>query len=138
MKIKFYSMNEIDDSVLKFAVIETKHQNKWVCCKNKNAGRYWEMPGGHREKNESILNAAQRELFEETGAIKYTFEPVCVYSVTIEEETFGMLFFSEVQEFGNLPESEIEKIDFFDELPNELSFPDAYPKFIEYINLWYN
>ena len=131
-------MSEVDDSLLKFAVIATKYKNKWVCGKNKNAGRYWEMPGGHREKNESILNAAQRELFEETGALKYTIEAVCVYSFTVEEETFGMLFFAEVLEFGNLPESEIEKIDFFDELPNKLSFPDAYTSLIEYINLWYN
>ena len=138
MKIKFYNINEIDNNLLKFAVIATKYQNKWVCGKNKNEGRYWEMPGGHREGNESILNAAQRELFEESGALKYTIEPVCVYSITIEEEVYGMLFFAEVQEFGNLPESEIEKIDFFDELPSELSFPEAYPRFIEYINLWYN
>lgn len=33
----------------------------------------WELPGGHLEKNESMREAAQRELFEETGIICSSF-----------------------------------------------------------------
>ena len=44
--VKFY--DEVDDSLLKFAVIITKTNGKWVFCKHKKRNT-WEVPGGHRE-----------------------------------------------------------------------------------------
>ena len=90
--VKFY--DAVDDRLLKFAVIIAKTNNKWVFCKHRERNTY-EIPGGHREAGESILDAAKRELYEETGAIAYTLQPVCVYSVTAPDnfngkETFGM------------------------------------------------
>ena len=79
MEVKFYE--NINDELLKFAVIIAKHQDKWVFCKHKERDTY-EIPGGHREKDESIIETAKRELIEETGAIDFKIEPVCVYSVT--------------------------------------------------------
>ena len=38
------------------------------------------------------------------------------------------LFYSEIEEFGELPESEIETIGFYSDLPNDLSFPRFHPK----------
>ena len=65
MIVKFY--DEVDDSLLKFAVIITKTNGKWVFCKHKKRST-WEVPGGHRESGESITETAKRELYEETGA----------------------------------------------------------------------
>ncbi len=79
MRVQFY--NTVDDSLLKFAVIISKFNGKWVYCKHKERNTY-EIPGGHREQGESILETAKRELYEETGAVKYKIEPICVYSVT--------------------------------------------------------
>ena len=79
MKVNFYE--EIEDSLLKFAVIVAKSEGKWVFCKHKDRETF-EIPGGHREKQESILQAAKRELMEETGAIDFSIKPICVYSVT--------------------------------------------------------
>jgi 8-oxo-dGTP diphosphatase len=82
-KVQFYEDNTIDDDKLEFAVILAKYQNKWIYCKHKERDT-WEIPGGHREKDEEILNTAKRELKEETGAEKFTMIPVAVYSVTVD------------------------------------------------------
>ncbi|MFV0551376.1 MAG: NUDIX hydrolase [Anaerorhabdus sp.] len=121
----------VNDELLKFAVIVAKYNGKWVFCKHKDRDTY-ECPGGHREQNESILEAAKRELWEETGAMKYRLEPVCIYSVEKDmEETFGMLYFAEIIEFGDLPLLEIEKIELFDELPTEWTYPLIQPLLLE-------
>ena len=103
MKVKFY--DSVDDSLLKFAVIISKSNGKWVFCKHKERDTY-EVPGGHREAGENILETAKRELQEETGAIRFEIKPICVYSVTGKnrvndtgEETFGLLCFAEITEF---------------------------------------
>lgn len=43
----------------------------------------------------------------------------------------GLLFYAGIEELGDLPESEIEQIGLFQELPSELSFPLFYPKHFE-------
>lgn len=97
-EVKFY--DEIDDGLLKFAVIIAKTDGKWVFCKHKERETY-EVPGGHREIGENISDTAKRELYEETGALEYNIKPVCVYSVTAPDnfngkETFGMLYFADI------------------------------------------
>ena len=69
MEIKFYE--DVDDNLLKFAVIISKSYGKWVFCKHKERDTY-EVPGGHREENETILETAERELNEETGATDFS------------------------------------------------------------------
>ena len=119
--INFY--DKVEDSLLKFAVMVSSHNGRWVLCRHKNRNTY-EWPGGHRDPDETILDCAKREQWEETGAIKYKLFPVCVYSVVDEKtETFGMLYFAEIFEFEPLPQLEIENIEFFDELPQE---PDTW------------
>ncbi|MGL4800169.1 MAG: NUDIX domain-containing protein, partial [Cellulosilyticaceae bacterium] len=66
MKVKFYE--SIEHELLKYAVIISRHQGKWVFCKHKDRSTY-ECPGGHREVGENIHDAAKRELWEETGAV---------------------------------------------------------------------
>ncbi len=135
MEIKFY--DTVDDDLLKFAVIISKYNGKWVFCKHKERDTY-ELPGGHREENESILKTAKRELAEETGALNYSVTPVCVYSVTGKnrvnqtgEETFGMLFFAKIESFGNELESEIEFIKLFDDMPEKWTYPLIQPYLIK-------
>jgi 8-oxo-dGTP pyrophosphatase MutT (NUDIX family) len=74
----------------------------------------WEIPGGHREVGESVKDAGARELFEETGAIGFHMEYICIYSVLKEgqEESFGALFYADVRDLGEFPESEIGEIGF--------------------------
>lgn len=135
LKVKFY--DSVDDSLLKFAVIIAKSNGKWVFCKHKERTTY-ELPGGHREKGETILDTAKRELQEETGAIEFQLTPVCVYSVTGKtrvnetgEETYGMLFLADISEFEKELHSEMEKVYLYERLPTEWTYPDIQPKLIE-------
>lgn len=134
-EVKFY--DNIDDSMLKFAVIISRSEGKYVFCKHKERNTY-EIPGGRREEGESIFEAANRELKEETGALIYDLKPVCVYSVTGKtrvnktgEESFGMLYYAEIEKFSNKPDSEIESIKLFDKIPAEQTYPLIQPKLIE-------
>ncbi len=133
VEVKFY--DEVDDRYLKFAVIIAKSDNKWVFCKHRERNTF-EVPGGHREVGESIIDTAKRELYEETGAIKYTLKPVCVYSVTAPdnfngEETFGMLYYADIVSFESELHSEIERIAITEHLVEQWTYPLIQPKLIE-------
>lgn len=133
-EIKFYE--SVDDELLKFAVIIAKSRDKYVFCKHKVRDT-WEVPGGHREPGESILDAARRELYEETGALEFEIEPVCVYSVTAPDnfnngrESFGMLYFADITDFETELHSEIEKIMLTSELPERWTYPNIQPALIK-------
>ena len=77
-----------------------------------------EFPGGHREAEEFIVDTAERELKEETGAKDFTLEPVCIYGVKEGDgdETYGMLCVADITSFEPF-DSEIEKIVITDTLP---------------------
>lgn len=135
MKVQFY--DEVDDSLLKFAVIISKSNNKWVFCKHKQRDTF-EIPGGRREENEQIFETAKRELKEETGATQFIIQPICVYSVIGKtrvnetgEESFGMLYYAQIEKFDKELHSEIEKIVLLDDLPTEWTYPLIQPLLIK-------
>ena len=68
LKVKFY--DTVNDELLRFAVVISQSNGKWVFCKHKERDTY-EVPGGHREAGENILETAKRELQEETGAVRF-------------------------------------------------------------------
>jgi len=135
IEVRFY--DEIEDSLLKFAVIISKTNGKWVFCKHKERDTY-EVPGGHRESGETIEETARRELREETGAVEFDIKPVCVYSVkgktraneNLNDETFGMLFIADIFSFEEI-HSEIEKIIICDEVVENWTYPLIQPKLLE-------
>ena len=135
LEVKFY--DQVEDNLLKFAVIISQTVGKWVFCKHMDRDTY-EVPGGHREFGESIMDTAKRELMEETGATEFDIKPICVYSVkgktrmneNIDDESFGMLFIADIVSFEEL-HSEIEEILITDTLVENWTYPLIQPKLIE-------
>ena len=134
IEVNFY--DEVDDSLLEFAVIISKSNGKWVFCKHKERDTF-EVPGGHRETGEKIEDTAVRELKEETGAVDFNIKPVCVYSVkgktrvneNAAKESFGMLYAAEIFSFEEI-HSDIEKIVLSDDLIRQWTYPLIQPKLI--------
>lgn len=131
--VKFYE--EVDEGLLKFAVIIAQTEGKYVFCKHRQRDT-WEVPGGHREPGEKILETAKRELYEETGAVDFDIKPICVYSVIAEdnfdgEETFGMLYYADIRAFEKELHSEIEKIVITDKMPDVWTYPEIQPKLLK-------
>lgn len=135
LEVKFY--DNVSDELLKFAVIISKTNGKWVFCKHKERETY-EVPGGRREVGESIIETAKRELVEETGAIDFDMKPICVYSVkgktrvneNENDESFGMLYFADIYSLGEI-NSEMEKILITDTLVKDWTYPLIQPKLID-------
>ncbi len=134
MTVKFHE--SVKDGELKYAVILAKYNGKYVFVKHMERETL-EMPGGHRDPGENIAQTAARELYEETGAVKYSLRQICPYSVEKDGVTsYGMLFYAEIAELGNLPPSEIERVVLLDKPPQELfewTYPEIQPKLLEKI-----
>lgn len=131
-EVRFY--DSVADGLLKFAVILAKTEGKYVYCRHKDRDT-WEIPGGHREPGETILDTAKRELYEETGALEFEIWPVCAYSVTCSEgpgeESFGMLFFADIKTFEAELHSEIEEIEVTPDLPESWTYPEIQPELMK-------
>lgn len=124
--VKFY--DDVDDALLKFAVIISKAKGKWVFCKHKERDTY-EVPGGHREAGENIDDMVKRELYEETGALEFDIKPICVYSVTAPnnfdgKEKFGILYLADIKQFEEELHNEIEKSVITSSLPNDWTYSE--------------
>lgn len=76
---------------------------------------------------------------EETGAEALVLEPVCTYSVTGKnrvspqgEETFGMLFYAEVNNPGAPPvDFEMAEVRVLPKLPDALTYPEIQPALLK-------
>jgi 8-oxo-dGTP diphosphatase len=120
--IQWHELTEIDHELVKFVVLVTHYNNQWIIIKNSKRGG-WEIPGGNREPGEPLLTAAGRELFEETGAIKFDLEPFGIYQWN---GNYGMVFFANIERMAELPDYEIEEIKAVDRLPEGLNFGDMF------------
>jgi len=126
LQIRFYALGETPEEKLYYAVLAVRYKERWLFVRQKKRSG-WEMPAGRRKPGESILETAKRELFEETGALKYEIKEICDYSVTEKKTGFGRLFFVELLEKGPLPEFEIAEICLKEKLPADLTYPTVQP-----------
>lgn len=103
---------------MKYVVILPRYESRWILSRKKGRSTY-EIPGGHIEPGETAVQAAKRELFEETGVSDCTLTPVCIYTY----DSAGYLFLADVHSLGELPDFEMEETKLFDALPDNLTYP---------------
>lgn len=135
IEVTFEDKMAVENRLLKYAVIVSRYQDKWVFSKHRDRDT-WEIPGGTREPGEAILDTANRELYEETGALGYQLTPICAYCVTSDSKSYGLLCYADISSLGQLPPSEISQIQLFDEEPATLTYPLIQPFLFAKVKSW--
>ena len=106
----------------KFVVILSHMDGKYLLSRHK-ARTTWETP----------LEAAKRELGEESGALDYTIEPLCDYRAADDlGSSSGAVFRAEITKLGPLPESEMAEVRLFDTLPEHFTYQYISPVLFAY------
>ena len=138
-EVTFYQVDETEESKIKYVVIAVRYQRQWVFSRHKERVT-WDMPGGHREAGETLLEAAERELWEETGATEYELHPVTVYGVKKDgSESYGILYYGDITVLEELPkEYEMAEVCLVDKLPEKLTYPDILPELFLKVQGWLN
>lgn len=121
MECKTYPLETL--GTYKFVVVLSKYQGKLMLSRHKKRTT-WESQGGHIEAGETPLEAAKRELYEESGALRYKILPAFDYRATAGT---GMVFIADIEELGPMPESEMQEVNFFHQPPENLTYPGITP-----------
>lgn len=131
-KPTFHPLHSVEECRLKYAVICARYQGKWVFCRHK-FGETWELPGGHIEPGETALEAAHRELYEETGAVDADITPVGIYKLF----DYGLLCYADVKTLAHIPaDSEIGQIRLFHSLPYPLTYKNVHDQLYAWVQEW--
>ena len=122
MEIHYFELSEIDYDKIKYVVLLAEYKEELVLIRNKER-TLWELPGGKRDEGESLLRAASRELYEETGALISELTPYGIYSLN---GSYGMILHAKILELGQLPEFEIAELKLCKSLPDELNYGELF------------
>lgn len=120
-KCTVHPINHFEDH--KFVVILSHVNGKYLLSRHKDRTT-WETQGGHIEPGETPLEAAKRELWEESGAVEYTIEPLCDYWATDDIGwSTGAVYRAEITGLGPIPAgSEMAEVQLFDTLPEVFTY----------------
>lgn len=125
LKCKIYPLNSL--STYKYVVICSRFDGKWLLSRHKNRDT-WETQGGHIEPGETPADSAVRELYEESGVTDASLYPVCdYYGYDSLSHANGIVFLADVHCVGMLPECEMKEVCLFENLPDNLTYPNVSP-----------
>ncbi len=139
-EVSFFDPTYEPGDTLTYSVISARYKSAWIFVRHHMRSTF-EIAGGHIEEGESPLEAAVRELMEETGAVQFTLECIATYSVRKDGETgWGRLYLADIQELGPIPDiSEIAEVILLDTIPDSPTHPDIQPhlfrKTLEYLEI---
>ena len=112
----------------KYVVICANYRGQWLLSRHRDRDT-WETQGGHIEPGETPMQAAIRELYEESGVTDAKVIPVCEYhGYTDTRSSDGVVFLAVVRQLGTLPDSKMAEVRLFDELPENLTYPNVSPR----------
>ena len=126
LQCRIAPLNTLPD--YKFVIVCARYGDEWLLSRHKERDTF-ETQGGHIEAGELPLDAAVRELYEESGVANADLYPVCDYC-GYDDHGFanGVVFLAVVHELGALPESEMRDVKLFSALPQNLTYPNVSPK----------
>lgn len=110
----------------KYALILSEYQGKFLLSRHKERTT-WETQGGHIEPGETPLEAAKRELFEESGAVDFELMPLCdcrAGDLNTDHWDNGIVYRAVIRKLSPLPESEMAEVQQFDTFPKNLTYPE--------------
>ena len=106
----------------KYVVILSTYQGKIMLSRHKKRDT-WETQGGHIEQGETPLEAAKRELYEESGAVEFDIAPAFDYWAEDDKgNSNGMVFTATIHKLDPMPNSEMKETALFDALPDNLTY----------------
>ena len=133
LQTKTYALGSLTN--YKYVVVLSSYQGKILLSRHRRRNT-WETQGGHIEAHEQPLDAAKRELYEESGAVDFDIAPLCDYWSGVEgtsDWANGMVFRATIRRLAPLPESEMAEVRTFDALPDNLTYPQITPVLFDYL-----
>lgn len=129
LKCKCYPCGTLKN--MKYVVVCSFYQGKIMLSRHEKRDT-WETQGGHIETGETALDAAKRELFEESGVVNAQIYPLCDYlGYDDTGSAEGAVFLAVVHEMGALPDSEMKEVGLFASMPENLTYPMVTPLLME-------
>ncbi len=113
----------------RYVVVLSCYQGNILLSRHK-ARDTWETQGGHIEPGETPLDAARRELYEESGALEFDLRAFCDYRAENPKThcgANGVVFTAVIEKLGDIPESEMAEVRAFAQLPDALTYPAITP-----------
>lgn len=133
MRCKTYKINTLKN--YKYVVVLSESHGEIILSRHKERTT-WETQGGHIETGETPLEAAKRELFEESGAVDFDIKPICDYRAWDEDTLHGangVVFHAVIRRFSDIPESEMAERKAFSSLPDNLTYPAITPVLFQFL-----